>query len=76
LVAEGFGGIGFKIDRSNELEIEKVKLLIFIQKLFKKLFKFKLKILHNARNEHSKGNTVLINVLIGKTNFRDGSISV
>jgi hypothetical protein len=29
LVAEGFGGIGFKIDRSNELEIEKVKIIIF-----------------------------------------------
>ena len=32
--------------------------------------------LQEARAEHAKGNSVLINALIGKTNFRDGSISV
>lgn len=28
-----------------------------------------------AREEHAKGKSVLINALIGKTYFRDGSIS-
>ena len=32
--------------------------------------------LQKAREEYKKGNSVLINALIGKTNFRDGSISV
>ena len=30
----------------------------------------------NARDEYAKGHSVLINCLIGKTNFRDGSISI
>jgi len=33
-------------------------------------------ILQKARKEHSNGNSVLINALIGKTDFRDGSLSV
>lgn len=55
-VAEGFGGKGIRLDRSNDDNIEEV--------------------LQKAREEYSKGNSVLINCLIGKTNFREGSISV
>jgi hypothetical protein len=33
-------------------------------------------ILEEARRRYQKGKSVLINVLIGKTNFREGSISV
>lgn len=33
-------------------------------------------VLRKAVEEYRKGSSVLINVLIGKTNFRDGSISV
>ena len=33
-------------------------------------------VLQKARSEYAKGKSVLINVLIGKTDFREGSISV
>lgn len=33
-------------------------------------------IIQAAQDESKKGKAALINVLIGKTNFRDGSISV
>ena len=33
-------------------------------------------VFQQARNEYAKGKSVLINALIGKTNFREGSISV
>lgn len=56
MVAKGFGGVGIKMDASNESNIEEV--------------------LQKARSEHGKGKSVLINVLIGKTNFREGSISI
>ncbi|XP_059174178.1 2-hydroxyacyl-CoA lyase 2-like [Physella acuta] len=54
--AEGLGGKGFRLDRTNEGEMEKV--------------------LHKALELSRSGSSVLINVLIGKTNFREGSISV
>lgn len=56
MVAKGFGGVGIKMDRSNDSNIEEM--------------------LQKARDEHAKGNSVLINALIGKTDFRDGSLSV
>ena len=55
-MAKGFGGIGYKIDRSDDLSLEEV--------------------LQRAREDHLKGNSVLINALIGKTDFREGSLSV
>lgn len=55
-VAEGFGGTGYVIDRTNEDRIEEV--------------------LRKAQTDASQGATVLINCLIGKTSFREGSISV
>ncbi len=33
-------------------------------------------VLQKARKEHANGKSVLINALIGKTDFRDGSLSV
>jgi acetolactate synthase-like protein len=33
-------------------------------------------VLQKARAENKNGKSVLINALIGKTNFREGSISV
>lgn len=56
VVAKGFGGVGLKMDRSNDSNIEEV--------------------LQLARKEHASGKSVLINALIGKTDFRDGSLSV
>ncbi len=56
VVAKGYGGIGFKMDRSNDSNLNEV--------------------FQNARNEYAKGKSVLINCLIGKTNFREGSISI
>ena len=55
-VAEGYGGIGLLVDRSNEAQIEDV--------------------FRQAQLEASQGRSVLVNCLIGKTSFRDGSISV
>lgn len=54
--AKALGASGFKLDRTNESEIDSII----------------TKSLEIARN----GTPVLINSLIGKTNFRDGSISV
>jgi acetolactate synthase-like protein len=51
------GGIGFRLDRTNENEMADI-------------FKQATEI----NQEHRK--SVLINCLIGKTNFREGSISV
>ncbi|KAL5007513.1 hypothetical protein ScPMuIL_016319 [Solemya velum] len=55
-VAEGYGGAGFVLDRSNEDSLKEV--------------------LQDALKTHREGKSVLINVLIGKTNFREGSLSV
>ena len=55
-VAEGYGGIGLLLDRSNEAEISDV--------------------LRRAQLSASQGRSVLVNCLIGRTSFRDGSISV
>uniref|UniRef100_A0A2C9LFX1 2-hydroxyacyl-CoA lyase 2 n=1 Tax=Biomphalaria glabrata TaxID=6526 RepID=A0A2C9LFX1_BIOGL len=54
--AEGLGGKGLRLDRTNESE----------------MFQVLQKAVEMSRN----GSSVLINVLIGKTNFREGSISV
>jgi len=56
VVAEGYGGVGMLLDRSNEAQMEDV----FI----------------GAQRAASEGRSVLVNCLIGKTSFRDGSISV
>ncbi|XP_071099924.1 2-hydroxyacyl-CoA lyase 2-like [Haliotis cracherodii] len=56
VVAEGYGGKGYRLDRTNEDNIKEV--------------------LERALKDYRAGNTVLINALIGKTNFREGSISV
>lgn len=56
VVANGFGGVGIKMDVSNNSNISEV--------------------FQGARKEHASGKSVLINALIGKTNFRDGSLSV
>ncbi|CAG5127592.1 unnamed protein product, partial [Candidula unifasciata] len=54
--AQGLGGRGLRLDRTNEDQLEAL--------------------LRKAVEEYRQGNSVLINVLIGKTNFREGSISV
>ena len=56
MVAEGYGGVGMLVDRSNESEIDDV--------------------LRAAQRDTAQGRSVLVNCLIGKTSFRDGSISV
>jgi len=56
VVAEGYGGVGMLLDRSNEAQMEDV----FI----------------GAQREACQGRSVLVNCLVGKTSFRDGSISV
>jgi acetolactate synthase-1/2/3 large subunit len=53
-VAEGYGGVGFKIERPEEID----------------------RILAAAKAEARKGRPVLINALLGKTDFRKGSISM
>jgi acetolactate synthase-like protein len=55
-VAKGFGGVGLRLDRSNDSNIAEI--------------------LQKARDEYAKGSSVLINCMIGKTNFREGSISI
>ncbi|XP_052828506.1 2-hydroxyacyl-CoA lyase 2 isoform X2 [Octopus bimaculoides] len=55
-VAEGFGGKGYQLDRSNEEQIPTI--------------------LRQCQKDAREGHSVLINALIGKTNFREGSISV
>ena len=56
MVAEGYGGKGYRIDRTNEDIIEEV--------------------LKQAQKDAAEGSSVLVNCLIGKTSFREGSISV
>ena len=53
-VAEGYGGVGFKIERPDEIDDT----------------------LAAAKAEARKGRPVLINALLGKTDFRKGSISM
>ncbi|XP_031562000.1 acetolactate synthase-like protein [Actinia tenebrosa] len=55
-VAEGYGGVGLKLDQSSDEDIEAT--------------------LEKAMDLSSKGKAVLINALIAKSNFREGSISV
>ena len=55
-MAEGYGGKGMLLDRTNEDKIEQV--------------------LQEAQKLCKDGNSVLINCMIGKTKFREGSISV
>jgi acetolactate synthase-1/2/3 large subunit len=54
VVAEGFGGRGFRLERPEETE----------------------KVLKQAQQEVRDGRPVLINALIGRTDFRKGSISM
>jgi acetolactate synthase-like protein len=57
IVAQGFGGEGFKLDRScSKDKIDAV--------------------MEEAKKVSRTGTPVLINCLIGKSNFRDGSIAV
>lgn len=57
VVARGFGGVGFKLDRNcSEDRIDEV--------------------MEEAKKVSQMGTPVLINCLIGKSDFRDGSISV
>lgn len=56
MVAEGFGGRGYLLDRTNEDEMETV--------------------LRAAQKDTAEGHSVVLNCLIGKTKFREGSISV
>ena len=62
LVADGYGGRGFRIDGetdSGETIEERIE-----------------KCLEEGQDMSRKGTAVLLNFLIGKTNFRDGSVSV
>ena len=56
MVAEGYGGKGLRLDRTNEDIIPEI--------------------LQDAIKLSREGHSVLVNALIGKTNFREGSISV
>ncbi len=53
-VAEGYGGVGFKIERPDQID----------------------QTLAAAKAEARQGRPVLINALLGKTDFRKGSISM
>ena len=53
-VAEGYGGVGFKIEKPSEVA----------------------ETLRSAKAEAAKGRPVLINAMLGKTDFRKGSISM
>ncbi|ELU06807.1 hypothetical protein CAPTEDRAFT_171517 [Capitella teleta] len=55
-VARGYGGMGVRMDRSNEAQMKEI--------------------LEEAQKQSAAGNSYLINCLIGKTSFREGSISV
>ncbi len=62
MVARGFGGEGFKIDRnSDDASSDDAS----IDQVFKE-----------AKRISKSGKPVLINALIGKSNFREGSISI
>ncbi len=54
LVAEGYGGVGFCVQKPEEL----------------------LPALQNAKEAARNGRPALVNVMIGKTDFRKGSISI
>ena len=54
LVAEGYGGKGFVLDKEEDIE----------------------RVFGEARQAAKAGHPVLINALIGKTDFRKGSISM
>jgi len=54
LVAEGYGGKGFILDKEEDIE----------------------RVFEEARQAARAGQPVLINALIGKTDFRKGSISM
>ena len=57
VVANGFGGVGYKLDgKSSDKDITKT--------------------LEKAQQMSRSGKPVLVNCLIGRTDFRDGSISV
>jgi acetolactate synthase-1/2/3 large subunit len=53
-VAEGYGGVGFLLDRPEAVE----------------------EVLATAKREAAAGKPVLINALLGKTDFRKGSLSM
>ena len=55
-IAVGYGGKGYRLDRTNEDKIKDV--------------------LRQAIKDNKDGHSVLVNALIGTTNFREGSISV
>lgn len=55
-VAEGYGGRGYQIDRTNEDKLDEI--------------------LKTAQKDCADGHSVVLNCLIGKTDFRKGSISV
>jgi len=57
MVAEGFGGVGYKLDQ--EMTDEDIRAT-----------------LQKAQEVSRGGKPVLVNCLIGKTDFRKGSISV
>ena len=57
VVADGYGGIGYKMDRG--MTDEEIKTM-----------------LQEAQERSRRGKPVLVNCLIGKTDFRQGSISV
>ena len=59
MVAQGYGGRGVLIDRSNEGQLEEV-----------------FKAAQKDSSSEGGGHSVLLNCLIGKTSFREGSISV
>jgi thiamine pyrophosphate-dependent acetolactate synthase large subunit-like protein len=54
IVAEGFGGKGFLLDKSDDID----------------------EVLEKAKETARSGTPVLVNALIGKTEFRKGSISM
>ena len=54
LVAQGYGGKGFRIERPDEVQ----------------------RVLSQAKAEARNGVPVLVNVMIGATDFRSGSIAM
>jgi acetolactate synthase-like protein len=55
-VAEGYGGRGYQLDRTNEDKM--------------------VDVFQQAQSDSTHGHSVLVNCLIGKTSFREGSMSV
>jgi len=62
VVAEGYGAVGVVLGRDNESDMERV--LMEAQSTSR------------SSSSSGGGRSVLINCLIGRTSFRDGSISV